>query len=351
MTGAPAKPPASTEPQELVALEQLIERFGPWVRAERLTQVGGSASLPVWGLVLGADDRSLPTFAMVGGVHGIERIGTQVVLAYLTTLASLLEWDGMLRAGLERVRIACVPIVNPVGLQRGQRANGNGVDLMRNAPGIPDEPPLPPPTPWVGGQAFSSRLPWFRGWPEHGMELESAALCEFVRREVCGARASILVDVHSGFGARDRLWFPWARTRRPIPHLAEMRALSQLVDRTLPHHVYAIEPQSLSYTARGDLWDYLYDEQLRERPAQPFLPLTLELGSWAWIRKNPWQAVAPAGWFDPVRPHRLRRTLRRHLALFDVLLRAAATPEAWTFVDAHHRASVARDAFAAWYGR
>jgi len=82
----------------------------------------------------GARDPAAPTFALVGGVHGLERIGTQVILAYLTTLTSLLQWDGMLRAGLTRCRIAVLPMVNPVGIALQRRANGNGVDIMRNAP-------------------------------------------------------------------------------------------------------------------------------------------------------------------------------------------------------------------------
>lgn len=51
-----------------------------------------------------------------------------------------------------------------------------------------------------------------------------------------------------------------------------------------------------------------------------------------------------------VRPHRLQRTLRRHLALFDVLQRASAAPEAWSGHDAPTRAAMTRAAFARWYG-
>lgn len=332
---------------ELDDLDRLIERLGPAARVERLADiVHRDRVYPIDAVVLGARDPSAPTFALVGGVHGLERIGTRVVLAYLTTLCSLLEWDGMLRAGLESARIAILPLLNPVGVALRQRANGNGVDLMRNAPAGRGTATF-----MVGGQRISPRLPWFRGWPERGMESEALALCEFVRRHVACARASVLVDVHSGFGLVDRLWFPWARTRRPIPQLAEVLALAGLVDRTLPNHPCRIEPQARSYTALGDLWDHLYDEQLRERPEQPFIPLTLELGSWMWIKKNPRQFLRPLGWFDPVRPHRLQRTLRRHLALFDVLQRASAAPSVWSGFDASTRAEMNRAAFARWYGR
>lgn len=332
---------------ELDDLDRLIERLGAAARVERLAEITHRDRVyPIDAVVLGARDPSAPTFALVGGVHGLERIGTRVVLAYLTTLCSLLEWDGMLRAGLASARIAFLPLLNPVGVALRRRANGNGVDLMRNAPAGRGHATF-----MVGGQRLSPRLPWFRGWPERGMEREAVALCEFVRRHVSCARASVLVDVHSGFGMVDRLWFPWARTRKPIPQLAEVLALAGLIDRTLPNHPCRIEPQARSYTALGDLWDHLYDEQLRERPTQPFIPLTLELGSWMWIRKNPRQLLRPPGWFDPVRPHRLQRTLRRHLALFDVLQRASAAPSVWSGFDPATRAELDLAAFARWYGR
>jgi hypothetical protein len=332
---------------ELDRLRELLDRLGDDAWVEQLAEVEhGGLRLPVLAVMLGARDPAAPTFALVGGVHGLERIGTQVILAYLTTLSSLLEWDGMLRAGLERSRIAILPMVNPIGIALQRRSNGRGVDLMRNAPTVGGFA-----TPLVGGQTWSPRLPWFRGWPEQSMEIETLALCEFVRRWVCCASASVLLDVHSGFGLVDRVWFPWARTRSPIPHLAEVLALAELVDRTLPNHVYRIEPQAQSYTALGDIWDHLYDEQRRERESQPFLPLTLELGSWLWIKKNPRQLVRSLGWFDPVRPHRLQRTLRRHLALFDVLQRASATPSAWSGHDPAVRAEMTRAAFARWYGK
>ena len=75
------------------------------------------------------------------------------------------------------------------------------------------------------------------------METETAALCELVKRQVFPSRSAIVIDVHSGFGLVDRLWFPYARTRRPFPRLAELHALVTLLDDTLPHHVYRIEPR------------------------------------------------------------------------------------------------------------
>jgi hypothetical protein len=40
----------------------------------------------------------------------------------------------VLHDALPRCRVIVMPLLNPVGMARGQRANGNGIDLMRNAP-------------------------------------------------------------------------------------------------------------------------------------------------------------------------------------------------------------------------
>ena len=87
-----------------------------------------------------------------------------------------------------------------------------------------------------------------------------------------------------------------------------------------------MEPQAQAYTIRGDLWDHLYDSYGEAHGDGVFVPLTLEMGSWLWVRKNPVQALSALGPFNPVVPHRLRRTLRRHLLLFDFLYRAVASP-------------------------
>ena len=42
---------------------------------------------------------------LIGGVHGLERIGTQVVMAWLSSFLARLAWDDSVRALLERVHI------------------------------------------------------------------------------------------------------------------------------------------------------------------------------------------------------------------------------------------------------
>jgi hypothetical protein len=276
--------------------------------------------LPIHAFRFGTRDRTAPALLVTGGVHGLERIGTEVAVAFLTTIVARLQWDAVLRAALEHTRILVIPVVNPVGMARGTRANGNGVDLMRNAPPAPTGG-----TPLLGGQRITRLLPWYMG---EAMEPEAVALCSFVEQELFAARFAIALDLHSGFGFVDRLWYPYARTREPLPDRPAIHALTRLLDDTLPNHVYKVEQTAQVYTIRGDLWDHLYD---RRRAAGPgtLLPLTLEMGSWAWVRKNPLQGLTTLGRFNPVKPHRHRRTLRRHLPLFDFLFHAAASHAAW----------------------
>jgi Zinc carboxypeptidase len=330
---------------ELGELALLLDALSPHARIDVLTRVTlAGAVLPVWCVTLGSRDPAAPALAFVGGVHGLERIGTQVVLAYLRTLSVRLSWDRVLHDTLERVRLVFVPLVNPGGMALNQRANPRGVDLMRNGPRAPDGHG----TFLLGGQRLSPRLPWYAGDPEQGLEPESAALVRAIERELFGARVALAVDCHSGFGMVDRLWFPYARTRRPFPHLAEVVGFKRLLDATLPHHVYRLEPQAQAYTIEGDLWDYLYDLGRARDPSQVFVPLTLEMGSWAWVRKNPWQVWEPGGSFNPVLPHRLKRTLRRHLPLFDLLVHAIRSHEAWVPTSEDERIAREHEAWLTW---
>lgn len=330
---------------ELSELEALIEQLTPWARPEILAHVRmRHSSLPIWALSLGSTSRVAPSLAFVGGVHGLERIGTQVVLAYLQTLRVRLQWDQVLHDLLSHVRLVFVPLVNPGGMMLGTRANPNGVDLMRNAPPHPDSRG----TYLVGGQRLSPRLPWFSGYPEESLETESKALVGLIEREILPSRVSLAVDCHSGFGMQDRLWFPYARTRKLFPRLAEVVGLQRLLDATLPNHVYKMEPQTQSYTISGDLWDHLFDRSTELSPESVFVPLTLEMGSWLWVRKNPAQLGSVWGGFNPLVPHRLRRTLRRHLPLFDLLVHAVRSPQAWLVEHEVERTERERQAYLSW---
>ncbi len=311
-------------PPELEELERVLRVARSLVRVEVACQVhdlGGT--MPVHAVTLGSDDPQAPAVGFFGGVHGLERIGARVVIAFLHSVVMRLAWDVSLQDLLGRVRVLFMPIVNPGGMARGTRANPRGVDLMRNAP-IDSNDAVPF---LIGGQRISAGLPWYRGPAGAAMEPESAALCAWVERELHGRPLAIALDCHSGFGMRDRLWFPYAHRRAPIRHLAELHALHEIFAQSHAHHAYVFEPQSMQYLTHGDLWDHLY---LRSQAAGGiFLPLTLEMGSWLWVKKNPRQLFSRHGIFNPSIAHREQRVLRRHLPLLDFVLRAAAGHAAW----------------------
>lgn len=268
---------------ELEALERAIAAGGAHLAVTQARSSGDvDGDLPVYTVALGNASPAVPGVGFFGGVHGLERIGTQVVVAWLQALVQRLRWDTTLHQQLQHVRLVFMPLVNPGGMARHTRANPAGVDLMRNGP-VEARDPVPM---FVGGQRVSAGLPWFRGRAGAPMEPESTALCAAVERELLPRPFSLALDCHSGFGLRDRLWFPFAHTRSPIEHLPELHALDEVFTQSHPHHPYVVEPQSRQYLAHGDLWDHLY---LRSRAGgtNVFLPLTLEMGSWLWVKKNP----------------------------------------------------------------
>lgn len=309
-------------------IEALREIAPELVRVETLATVScGERTFPLQALHVGTDDLDRPVFGLFGGVHGLERIGSHVVLTFLESLLERLRWDKEARRMLRKCRLVAMPVVNPGGMWLRSRANPRGVDLMRNAPVDAEVR-----TPFlVGGHRLSRRLPWYRGEPGE-LEVESRALVGFVERAIFPARAALTLDVHSGFGATDRLWFPYAKTTAPFPSMTQVMALVNLLDRAYPHHVYRIEQQSDAYTTNGDLWDYLYDRHRAAHPERLFVPWTLEIGSWAWVRKDPRQLFASggAGVFNPLRAHRYDRAMRRHLVLLDLFLRSVRNHRRWS---------------------
>ena len=322
---------------ELIELEQLILLAGKLLRTDIIGQIQyGDINLPFYRLELGSDKKNAPTLILIGGIHGIERIGTQVILAFLRSYITRLKWDPLTRQQLEHVRLIIYPIVNPAGMWANRRCNGQGVDLMRNAPVEAEQRPAF----MVGGHRISKHLPWYRGKSDSPMELEAQLLCDDVALSLKGQSHCISLDCHSGFGKRDRVWFPYAKTRRPWPNIHNALALTQLFESSYPNHdIYLFEPQANSYTTHGDLWDFIYDQYVSANggidSSSCYLPLTLELGSWLWLKKNPSRLfnrhsmLDYSSLFNPMLPHRHARILRRHLTFFEFLLSAVRSMGDW----------------------
>jgi len=308
---------------EFDELEDILAAGGTRFERRTVCEVrSGTRAFPVVTAAIGSSDPNAPAIGFFGGVHGLECIGTQLILDYMRALLRRLEWDDLLGEQLRSIRLVFMPIVNPGGMWARTRSNPNGVDLMRNAPqNAEGRVPF-----LAGGQRIGAWLPWYRGSPTESMELESTALLSVVTDELISRPFSLAVDCHSGFGWDDSIWFPYARTAREMAHLPEMFLLKTMFEQSHPHHGYAFEPQSHQYLLHGDLWDWAYDQA---RAPSIFLPMTLELGSWRWIRKNPLQLFSRLGIYNPIKAHRTRRVLRRHPSFFDFLTRAAFSSHRW----------------------
>jgi len=308
---------------ELDELERIVEASRGRLEATVVAQVSdGEDRFPLYALGLGTRSAQAPAVGLFAGVHGLERVGTHVVLAFLASLVARLARDEAFERLLDEVRLVFMPLINPAGMHRRTRSNANGVDLMRNAPLDSRERVAF----LLGGQRVSRRLPWYRGDAGAPLEPESEALCRLVREELLSRPVSFALDCHSGFGLRDRIWFPYAHTRQPFVHLAEVHALVTLFCESQPRNPYLFEPQSRRYLAHGDLWDYLSAEAGNGRV---FLPLTLEMGSWRWVRKSPRQLLSRLGFFNPLSLARLERVRNNHLPWLYFLCHAARTCRQW----------------------
>jgi len=275
-------------------------------------------------LQIGQAPPDAPTLVFVAGVHGLESIGVDVLLNFMHNMTHQIQWSGALHRLLSEVRLLMIPMLNPSGIACCFRSNLHGVDLMRNAP-IDAKMRA---TPLVGGHRLGPFLPWYRG--KRGViEQESQLLFDWCQQYLCSGPMCLLVDIHSGFGLRDQVWYPYAGDKKAFPLLKDIQVLQGLFDEGYKHHHhYIFSQQSEHYLTHGDLWDWIFDAQYA-RTRKPFYPLTLELGSWLWLKKNPRQLLNRIGLFYPMVEHRRSRVLRQHLLFFEFLLHATHAWEHW----------------------
>lgn len=282
-------------------------------------------------LQVGDAPQTAPTLVFIAGVHGLEAIGVDILMNYLNSLVHQCSWSKTTRSLLSQVRLLALPMLNPSGIALHRRANGHGVDLMRNAPIDASQRAT-----WlVGGHRYSRFLPWYRG-RQDTLEPETQALFEWSNDIFCQGPYTLALDIHSGFGVRDQIWYPYAGKSQAFPGLQDVVALQGLFDESFPHHHhYVFSQQSEHYITHGDLWDWIYDHR-RTQHSAPFFPLTLELGSWLWLKKNPRQLLNRIGLFHPVVAHRHARVLRQHFGLFDFLLKASEAWQTWVKRPSRH---------------
>jgi hypothetical protein len=281
-----------------------------------------------------------PTLFINGGIHGLERIGAQLTLSLLDGFHERLSWDTTLKNMLENIQVVFLPLANPVGYFQTTRSNGNNVDLMRNADIEATEA-----VPYLlGGHRNSTRLPWHRGFE---VQTETLFVIDTVKNILSESDILISLDIHSGFGFRDQLWFPFANSKKYFTGISELFLLFNLFRKSFPHHVYKVEPQSKNYLTHGDIWDYCYYNL--KKAGQVFLPLTLEMGSWIWVKKNPLQIFSKAGLFNPIKQHRIHRTLRRHRPLFDFLMHALISNSHWAVVPTEKKEEINQQAIKKYY--
>jgi hypothetical protein len=326
---------------EIIQIEKLLAEFPNEALGQILGQVGTAhEKYPIYQISIGSRNPQAPVLGLIAGVHGLERVGSQVIISLLTSLLRIQTWDEPLADLLKKIRIFAIPTLNPWGIANLRRSNAQGVDLMRNSP-VREDGPLP----WLlGGQDYGPWLPWYQG---RELQEESKIVIQALIQQTERTNFSWMMDVHSGFGFHDQIWFPFANTAKPFPDIAEVYQFKTHFDLSHPHHFYKIEPQS--YRTRGDLWDYAY-HQIRT-PQRFFMPLTLELGSWIWIKKNPLQLFSRQGLFHPLKPHRHRRILRRHWTLFDFMIRMTHNHEKWTKLTSIKRDQAHSEAMKFWYKR
>ncbi|MDD4975116.1 MAG: DUF2817 domain-containing protein [Bacteriovorax sp.] len=333
---------------DLKKLGRMVDQDGPLknlVHFETLNQVvyKGEA-YPIFSFTIGSENPLHPTLFITGGVHGLERVGAQLAWSLLKTTLDRLIWDKSLQELFKNIRLVVIPLVNPVGYNKFKRCNGNDVDLMRNSPvrAIDKTPFL------LGGHRYSKKIPWFQG-DLNQLEVENKALYDKFFQSCGKSTCVVSIDFHSGFGMKDRIWFPFSYSKKPYDRMPEMNALTVLFNETHPYHVYKIEPQSQGYLLNGDIWDYFFLELKASNPESIYLPLTLEMGSWAWVRKNPLQLFSKQGMFNPTKEHRLKRTYRRHHLLFDFLLKALYSNSVWSNLDPNIRQKHFNSGMERWY--
>ncbi len=80
---------------ELDALERILELGNGHLRVSTLhtAQLGPDVGFPVYGIALGSTAADVPVAGFFGGVHGLERIGSESGTVCCTTSSNMCAWS------------------------------------------------------------------------------------------------------------------------------------------------------------------------------------------------------------------------------------------------------------------
>lgn len=296
---------------------KLLKALGPDGNLEQLgysTKNKTGFRFPIYLLQYGKNTKRAIPITYLAGVHGIEAIGIQVLFDFIHYIAkseSCQEIQDAVSSG--RLIFYFIPIVNPGGFVEKSRSNPAGIDLMRNS-GENGEKALP----FFGGQKLSKKLPYYRG---NSMQLENRILKRFIKERVLTPNNFVpVIDIHSGYGKSNHLWWPPAGKLKPLDEEQRFQDVADFIREKQYINQYAMHRQNLSYRVHGDIWDLLFEESIKENSG--ILPFTLEIGTWHSIR----QLWKPRDLFKPpksIRSFAIRshRDLLKKFAEYELLLR------------------------------
>ena len=168
------------------------------------------------------------------------------------------------------------------------------------------------------------------------MEMENQVMCDFLEERLFPAKS---VDMPWIFTLvlvqKIACGSPTQELKNPIPDFVEAYSFRELLDKTYPNNFYSVEPQSLYNIppmVMSGIISTIVTSASRKGGEGFFMPLTLEMGSWKWVKKNPKQIFDLLGVYNPILPHRRRRVLRDHKTFMDFLHRAVLSDEWMRFI-------------------
>ncbi|TGL40390.1 M14 family zinc carboxypeptidase [Leptospira perdikensis] len=290
------------------------------------TKTAEGFRFPIYVLEIGKEKAIKRNVAgLVAGVHGLETIGIRVLLDFLDDLFARKTSDLYKEIRDGELGIVCIPILNPGGVAMKRRSNPGGVDLMRNSGVEAVKAPF-----FFGGHKISNLFPYYRG---NVLQSESKVLDRFYAEYLLPAENKMIpvIDIHSGFGAVDHVWWPYAGTHEQCADETLFQNIANYLTTKFNHILYRFGPQSETYTTHGDLWDRLYNEYQKIKPdtdinGSRFLPLTLEIGTWSDIQLDPWKIFRKRGIFNPTRELKQESIISHRKFLTDVLRLAKIKP-------------------------